>query len=532
VNERGRSIADLLVARADATPGKTFAVFEDGDSWSYEDTIHQSWSLAAGLAELGVAPGDPVLSWLPNGPESVALLLGANCAGAVYAPLNVAYRGRLLEHAINLPQARVLVAHAELIERLAGLELPHLHTVVVVGAGQAELPGQRVVGWDELRQHTPVAPHASRRRHPEDDLAYIYTSGTTGPSKAVRCSHLLHDAYAEWFQHGDLGAQDRALIALPMYHVVGTGWTYTMLRWGGSIAVLRRFSTDRYWDQVNALGATTTTVMAAMGTFLMGRPESPADTDNCLRIALAVPYFPGVLEFSRRFDVQLWTGYAMTEVPGPLRTPLGTRQMRPAGTPTSLAWTVQLVDEHDQQVPDGGTGELVVRHETRGVVTEGYVNMPEASETAWRNGWFHTGDLFRRDVHGDYYFVDRNSDALRRRGENISSLELEAEITAHPAVLECAVIGVPAPEAEDEVMAFVVVRDGMTLTGRDLFDFLVPRVAHYMVPRYVEFVGELPRTPTEKIRKAELRQRGVAFSTWDSRAEGLVVKGTRIGSDR
>src|SRR5207248_551090 len=131
--------------------------------------------------------------------------------------------------------------------------------------------------WTELCEHAPVAPGVQCRRLPEDDMAYIYTSGTTGPSKAVRCSHLLHDAYADWFRQGDLGAQDRALVALPMFHVVGTGWTYSMLRWGGSIAVAPRFSTNTFWQTVRSLGVTTTTVMAAMGSFLMSRPETPDD---------------------------------------------------------------------------------------------------------------------------------------------------------------------------------------------------------------------------------------------------------------
>jgi carnitine-CoA ligase len=530
VTERGPSVADLLATRAERTPDRTLVTFDGGGSWSCEQSLHLSWSVAAGLAAVGVAPGDPVLSWLPNGPESIATLFGANAAGAVYAPLNVAYRGRLLEHAVNLVRAEVMVAHADLIERLAGLTLPHLRVVVIVGSQPpVNLPNLRVLSWNELSSQAAVAPSERCRRRPEDDMVYVYTSGTTGPSKAVRCSHLLHDAYADWFRQGDLGGDDRALVALPMYHVVGTGWTYSMLRWGGSIAVAPRFVTDTFWDTVNSLGVTTTTVMAAMGAFLMARPEAPADSEVSLRIALVVPAFAGVHDFGRRFNVEMWTGYAMSEVPGPLRTQLNTKNFRTAGTPSSPEWQVELVDDDNQPVADGTVGELCVRHEVPGVVTSGYVNMLEATDSAWQAGWFHTGDLFRRETDGNYYFVDRNSDALRRRGENISSIELEQEINAHPAVFESAVVGVPAAEAEDEVMALVVLREGAEATERELFEFLIPRVPHYMVPRYVEFVRALPRTPTEKVRKTELRDRGVTATTWDSRAEGLIVKATRIG---
>ena len=280
-------------------------------------------------------------------------------------------------------------------------------------------------------------------------MAYIYTSGTTGPSKAVRCSYRLHGAYAEWFRLGDLGPEDRAMLPLPMFHVAGTGWIYTMLAWGGSIAIVPRFSTDRYWDSVRELGATTGTVMAAMATFLLRRPEQPDDSDNPMRIALLVPGFPGALGFGERFGVELWSGYAMTEVPGPLRTVLGTRNLQSAGQATSPDWEVRLVDDSGEAVADGEVGELLVRHSVPAVITGGYVNMPEATAAAWEGGWFHTGDLLRREASGEHYFVDRNKDALRRRGENVSSFEVEAEIVAHPDVLEATVVGVPSAEAED-----------------------------------------------------------------------------------
>ena len=527
MSEQGTPTADLLLAGAERDAAKDFALFDGGERWSYEGALHRAWSVAASLRELGMAPGEPVLSWLPNGPEGLALLLGANVAGCVYAPLNVDFRGKLLEHAINLPQARIIIVHAELLDRLAGLSLPHLEFVVVVGGEPSSPQGKRAIGWEELTATEPVAPGPESHRAPEDDMAYIYTSGTTGPSRAVRCSYQLHGAYAEWFRLGDLGAEDRAMLPLPMFHVAGTGWIYSMLAWGGSIAIVPRFSTDRYWDSVRELGATTGTVMAAMAMFLLRRPEQPDDTDNPMRIALLVPGFPGALGFGKRFGIELWSGYAMTEVPGPLRTELGTRDLQSAGQPTTPEWDVRLVDDAGEDVRDGEPGELLVRHRKPGTITGGYVNMSEATEVAWEGGWFHTGDLLRREATGEHYFVDRNKDALRRRGENVSSFEVEAEILAHPDVQDAAVVGVPSTEVEDEVMAFVVLQ--RELEERDLFEFLVPRMPHYMVPRYIEFVDELPRTPTQKVRKVELRERGTGKNTWDSAGEGIAVKSTRIG---
>lgn len=515
----------LLQKWGESTPDAIFAVFESGSSWSYAEALEKSWQIGRGLISHGVKPGDAVLSLLPNSEEAIALLVGANAASAIFTPLNTAYRDTFLEHAINVPKASIIVAHTSLVDRLAALDLPHLRTIIIVGASDFNDPSKRVLYWDALLDNTdielPPVPDAT------SDMVNIYTSGTTGPSKAVRCSYAHHEEYAKWFGHGDIGATDRAYVCLPMFHVGGTGWLYTMLYRGGSIAVVERFVTKTYWESVRRLGATTGTIMAAMATFLMREPPSPDDHDNPMRIALLVPNIPGKDEFARRFNITLWSGFAMSEVPGPLRTPLGAANLQTAGQPLSDEWHLKLVDEQGKDVPDGTVGELIVQHDRPGVITAGYVNMPEATQGAWRDGWFYTGDLFRRDDLGDYYFVDRNKDALRRRGENISSLEVEAVIATHPDVLESAIIGVPAAEMEDEVMAFVV-RKSKSLDADKLFQYLATKLPHFMIPRYIEFIDSLPRTPTEKLTKTELRQQGVGPNTWDCLAAGYIVKASGV----
>lgn len=515
----------LLQKWSEATPEAMFAVFESGSSWTYAQALEKSREIGRGLIRLGVKPGNAVLSFLPNGEEAIALFIGANAAGAIFAPLNTAYRDTFLEHAINVPRASVLIAHASLVDRLAGLSLPYLRTVIVVGKSDFEDSERTVLDWDALLNapsvDLPPLPAST------DDMVYIYTSGTTGPSKAVRCSYAHHEAYAKWFGHGDIGAADRAYVCLPMFHVGGTGWLYTMLYRGGSIAVVERFVTKNYWQSVRRLGATTGTIMAAMASFLMREPPSPDDADNPMRIALLVPNIPEADEFARRFGITLWSGFAMSEVPGPLRTRLGATNLRTAGQPISNEWRVRLIDKEGKDVPANTVGELLVQHATPGVITEGYVNMPEASKQVWRDGWFNTGDLFRRDNHGDFYFVDRNKDALRRRGENISSLEVEAVIATHPDVIESAIVGVPAAEMEDEVMAFVVRQSG-ELRAEELFEYLANKLPHFMMPRYIEFIESLPRTPTEKVVKTGLRQQGIGPNTWDSLAAGYIVKASGI----
>ena len=517
----------LLQKWAERTPDAMFALFENGPSWTYQQALTQSWIVGAGLARLGVRPGEAVLSFLPNGVEAVSTMLGANACGAVYAPINTAYRLSFLQHAVNVPKAALIVVHASLVDQLAGLDVPDLKTIVVVGSSNYADPGRRVLSWDEMTAVDPVAPSAAQRRDPTDDMVYIYTSGTTGPSKAVCCSYVHHDTYAKWFGHGDIGAQDRAMICLPMFHIGGTGWLHTMLYRGGSFAMVERFSTQRFWSQVRSMNVTTGTVMAAMGTFLMREPERDDDADNPLRIALLVPDIPDSAGFSRRFDVKLWSGFGMTEVPGPTRTPLGSPNLKSAGLVTAPEWHLRLVNENDVDVPDDVPGELIVRHDIPGAITRGYLNMPEATEKAWRGGWFRTGDLFRRDANGDYYFVDRNKDALRRRGENISSVEVEAVIVEHPGVLQAAIVGVPSNEMEDEVMAFIV-RQDPDLDAETLFEYLGAKLPHFMVPRYIEFIEALPRTPTEKVIKTGLREQGVSANTWDCVAAGYVVKASGI----
>lgn len=522
------TIAGLLERNANRAPDEVFAVFHTG-SWTMGETLRRSRAVATGLAELDIGPGEHVASWLPNGPEGLLSLFGTNLAGAVQVPLNTAYRGGLLEHALNLVQAPLLVAHHELINRLDGLHLPWLRRLVVVGGTDVPaLPGVEVFPWEQLESADPTPPDNSRRANAWDDMVIIYTSGTTGPSKGVRCSAYHHQGFAEWFRVGDLGADDRALISLPLFHVGGTGWVYAMLDWGGSVGLLPRFSTSTFWHDVRRLGATTATMIGSMGTFLLQESPQPDDADNPLRIALATPHIPEWERFAERFGVQLWSGYAMSEVPGPLRSVFPGGNLAGAGEMLPDGWQVRLVDEHDLEVPVGTPGELVVRHDRPWKITHGYLGMPEATAEAWQNGWFHTGDVMTRDSDGTYYFVDRRKDALRRRGENISSAEVEAEIRAHPDVVDAAVVAVPAQESDDDVLAFVVPAGGTTVDPAELLAFLIPRMPHYMVPRYIDLVNELPLTPTGKVRKVELRDRGVTATTWDREVARITVTSTRL----
>jgi crotonobetaine/carnitine-CoA ligase len=265
-----------------------------------------------------------------------------------------------------------------------------------------------------------------------------------------------------------------------------------------------------------------------MTAFLSKNPPRADDRDNPLRRVLATPVNDTLKELAARYDFEYFTGFGMTEAPIPLVEEPNSGAINRCGKPRTGV-QCRIVDAHDLEVPAGQVGELVLRCDLPWVLTAGYHQMPEATIAAWRNGWFHTGDAFRVDTEGFYHFVDRLKDAIRRRGENISSSEVEAAVIAHPDIKDAAAVPVPADEEEDEVLIVVEPRPGRSIDPAALIEFLRPRLAHFMVPRYVRVLAELPKTPTSKVRKPLLRQEGVTADTWDREAAGLRLRRERLG---
>jgi carnitine-CoA ligase len=522
-------VPDLLAARAAATPDKAFILFEE-DQWTYADAARDAWRTAQGLRRQGVEMGEYVSVWTPTGPDVLRAWFGANAAGAVYAPLNLAARGTFLEHTLNLAEAKLLVAHHQLLERLVGLELPHLETVVTVG-GEAdiELPW-RTVTMEELLDGVPdERPTLPRPIEPWDDLSLIYTSGTTGPSKGVRAAHAAFWNYANCFILPYVNENDRYLSSLPMFHTAGTGITYSMLRAGGSVALNKGFSASRFWDDVRRFDATVTIAIHGMVTFMLGQPEKPDDAENPLRVVYMGPLSQHK-EFGRRFGVSVYTAYGMTEVPVPIVSDLDPDDERSCGRAADpFHYELRLVDENDIPVPPGTPGELIARHTLPWTINSGYKNMPEATAESWRNGWFHTGDQFTQDVQGNFYFLDRIKDVIRRRGENISSFEVEAEVMSHPLVKDAAAVAVKNPDldeaaGDEEVKVAVVLDEGATLDPAELVEYLAGRMPAYWVPRFIEYLPELPRTESHKLKKGDLREAGITPQTWDREKAGIKLK--------
>jgi crotonobetaine/carnitine-CoA ligase len=454
--------------------------------------------------------------------------------GGIFVPINLALKGNMLEHIVVSSQAKTIICHAQLVDRLHSINLGALERIVVLGGDVEEnLDLSYVQGSDlDAREDSFVEP--SPPIAPWEPHGIFYTSGTTGPSKGVVTPHL-HTAVMGRTALRFFEEDDRFLMNLPYYHLGGALVPHAVLVFGASMALIKDFRTQTFWDDVRRTGSTCCFLLGAVSTFLMKQPERPDDADNPLRTVIQQPLPSYSIEFSNRFGVSLYTQLDMTEVGPYIMSPLITDRQMPNGYCGRLeniwpTFEARLVDENDMEVPVGQVGELVVRCDTPHVISPGYWAMPEATAKAWRNGWFHTGDALRKDAEGNYYFVDRTKDSIRRRGENISSAEVENELLSHPDIADAAAVATRSDMGEDEVLVIVEPKHGKAIEPADLLAYLIPRMPHYMVPRYIRVIPKMPYTETHKVQKTSLRAEGIqADNVWDRESAGFRIKRELIG---
>lgn len=514
----------LLEARAREMPDHVFAHFEDGSTWTYSQALSLVRRTALSLSRLGVAPGEYVILWLPNGADAVRLWFAINYLGAICIPINVSFRGLILEHVLTNSGARLMIAHAGLIERLAEIDCARLEEVVVVGGNAVQIDNLRVHDAHKVGPASGITPKRAQVR-PWDPQMVIYTSGTTGPSKGVIVSYFhLYSAISGAYSH--VQETDRFLINLPLFHMTGAGSVMIPLYRGGSFAMVGAFKTDEFWSVVRSTQSTTVILIGAMTRFLLNQPATANDRDHPLRSAMMAPLTADAVEFTSRFGVDIYTAYGMTEISCPLLA--GPNAMPGVSGKPRRGIQVRLVDENDCEVAPGTVGELIVRTDSPWAMNSGYLGDPAATARAWRNGWFHTGDAFRQDVQGNYYFIDRMKDAIRRRGENVSSFEVERAVATHPAIREVAAIAIPSEHGEDDVLVAVSLKKGASADAAEIIAYLVSRTAHFMVPRYIRFLDELPRTPTQKVMKQSLRDAGVTVDTFDREKVDIRIRSTSL----
>jgi crotonobetaine/carnitine-CoA ligase len=510
-------LGDILRSRAESHRSETFLKFRDGEI-TYGEVDVMADRFAQGLAAMGIGRGDHVAVMLPNCPDIVYLIFALARLGAVAVPINIDYRGELLRHVLDGSDSSMLIIDAPYAERLPAVadRLPGLGKVIVRASTRLDGLGKPAVDMSTLLDHGGEA--VSVPVSFADMQAIMYTSGTTGPSKGAMVPHALALTCA-WDSLDFLDRWGKTIYCpLPLFHAAGL-WDGMMsaLLGGGAIAVVERFSASRFWDDVRYFDAQVCMSVFSMIPILLNKPPTPHDKDHPLQT-----FYMGksILDepLRKRFGVRSVETYTSTEVGIATASPYGEWRLGSCGQAHEERFEVAVVDDLDRQVGPGEPGELVVRPKQPYVMTTGYYDSPAATNHTFRNMWFHTGDRVWRDEDGYFFFLDRMKDAIRRRGENISAFDLECEINLHPAVLECAAIGVPSELEDEDVKLSVVLQPGNTLEPPELVAFCEERLPRSMVPRYIEFVDALPRTPTDKIAKYLLRaagDHGVTPGTWD-----------------
>jgi crotonobetaine/carnitine-CoA ligase len=517
----------LVADRAREFPDRVFLEEVGGKSWTYSEYHDFALRWAEALRRVGVTAGDRVVTMLSPSAAASCAWLGISWLRAIEVPCNTAFRGRMLGYLVDNSGAETIVIEDRFLDRLSEVadDLKTVRTVVVLGAdhGAVVLPCQPVEEADFFAGLGPaedlVPPEHS------DICAMLYTSGTTGPSKGV----LL--PWGQLYQqvvNFDLDDHDCIYLPFPMHHITGRTPLHVMAISNGRIVVRERFETAAFWEDIDRYGCTVAIMMGPMLPFVWQQEPRDDDADHPLEKVWTVPLVPYVDEFKERFGgVRVSTFFGSTEQgPAIFMRDASSALWKSCGRLREgfPGYEVRVVDEHDYEVGPGEVGEVIVRSSEPWTMSTGYFEMPEKTAEAWRNGWYHTGDAFMYDEDGNYYFVDRAKDCIRRRGENISSFEVEFEVNAHPAVSESAAIGVPSDVTEEEVKVVVVCKPGAELTPEELMEFLIPRMPRFMVPRYVEFVDDLPKTEaTLRVKKYQLRENALNEKTWDRQLANVEV---------
>jgi crotonobetaine/carnitine-CoA ligase len=493
--------------------------------WSYAQFHDDALRAARALTALGVRSHSAVCLMLGNSPDYLHLWFGLARIGAVKVPINIHLKGEGLAYILNHSEAEILIIEANLLPQVLDVvdATPRLRTIVVRG----EVPSltSPCLSLSEVLVHAE-GPCPLAATDPEAVHSILYTSGTTGPPKGVMLSHQAYlnsaAAFAGQFVH--LTPDDILYTCLPLFHI--NAQAHTVLPAIGSnatIALGDRFSARGFWEEIRSHQATVFNSLAAMIPILWKQPPTAQDRNHGARLTACAATPTDVWRpFEERFGVRIIEGYGLTETAGfCINNPPDRVRIGSIGVPMSFV-DVRIVDHEGKNVDTGYRGELLLRSQMSHAFMDGYFKMPNQTAEAMRDGWIHSGDMVSADPDGYLRFVDRIKQSIRRRGENISSWEVEQIVDAHPQVLESAAVGVPSELGEEEVKICVVLRPGVTLDPVDIVRWCETRMAYFMVPRYVELRETLPKTATERIEKYKLKEEGTTRA-WDREAAGYVL---------
>ncbi|ORW72932.1 AMP-binding protein [Mycobacterium saskatchewanense] len=523
------SIYAALDWRATATPQRPF--IKAGERWrTFAEIDYDARSFAAGLAQRGVKPGDTVAHIAPNCEELIVSFMACAYLGAVNVSLNIYLKGDFLRHQLVDSGATVLVADragaATGAPLLAGTDIAH-----VVLIDKADNTGLGLPATVEVADFAAlmVPPVSELRAHskPTDIFGIVYTSGTTGPSKGCMLSNGYYLQLPEPFLlHNWVAPGDRIFTALPLFHSAAQVVLMKALTVEGVSACFeRQFSASRFLDQAAAAEATITWGVGPMAAVMLAQPPDRSDTAWPLRLAIWHSADRALLErWETRFGSPVvGGGYGQTEVAAvTLARPEDRAARGTMGTPCAN-FEIRVADDDDQPVGPGEVGELLIRPRAPLTTFSGYWRNPQATVAAWRNLWHHTGDYVTADANGNIVFADRKKDAVRRRGENVSSFELETAIAQHPDVQRVAVTAVHAVVGDDEIKVSVVPTPGSTIVPGELYEFFAQTLPYFAIPRYLDVRESLPLTPTDRVQKHVLRAEGVQPHMVDFEQLGLSV---------
>ena len=526
-----KSLGEFLTEVVNRRPSKVFVEIL-GQELTYAQ-FHQQALRAAGMFEsMGIGHGDRVCLFLPNCAEFLYCWFGLSMLGAISVPINTAYKRDETAYILNNAEAKALVAHQTLlpIAQEAAALAPSVERKLAVG-DDGFVPDSWIGFTQRLDETSPNA--IEHQVSPQDISMLVYTSGTTGNPKGVQVTHQMYVAAGQGFAHWTQATEeDRFFTCLPYFHAnVQYYSTMGALAAGATLVVVDRFSASRFWGQVKEARATVVNFIGMMMPVLSKQPESPADRDNTVRLFYGSPAFsPEFLEaFQERFGTDIIVGFGMTETCyGTIERIGAPRQANSSGQARQhpnpgFVNEIRIANDEGVHQPPGSVGEITIKNPA---TMAGYWRNEEQTELALRDGWLFTSDLGWMDDEGFLYFVDRKKDVIRRRGENISSQEVEDVIKRHDSVLDCAVIAVPSELGEDEVKAYVVPRDGATVEPSEIVHWCADNLAYFKVPRYIEIREELPRTPSLRVRKDMLRQEreDLIAGSFDREEAGIQIR--------
>jgi crotonobetaine/carnitine-CoA ligase len=512
-----RTLPALLLRNAEENAEAPF-IFDDQGTLTRGGAVELARGMVNAMSELGLERGDTAAIMLDNRREFISSWFGVSCLGAIQVPVNPTTVGERLVHILNQSRCKLIVAAPESVAQVDAVadRLQYLERVVVVGEGESSrFPTTQ---WAELAYDPSRGELASLDY--SDIGAVMFTSGSTGPAKGATLSHGL-----QWTNGAqptglfDMGPQDVVYTCLPLHHNMAQGYGVMVAAVsGGAVRIAQRFKADEFWEDVKRHNATVLSFVGAMLVLLEKRPETPQDVDNPLRVGFGVPIPPALHErFEKRFGMELVHAYGSTEVTIVTWNVGPDRVIGSAGKPLP-DYEVRIADKFDRPVAPGELGQILVRSSEPYSVYSGYFNDPERTVQAWQNLWYHTGDRGRLDEKGNVWFNDRVADVVRRMGEFISSHEVEQVLLSNPEIEMAAAYGVPSELIEEELMVAIIRKPGSTITAEEVRAWCAERLERFAVPRFVDFLGELPMTPSGKVEKYKLKKAGVTPTADDARA--------------